>query len=160
VVFLVGASTVLTATEVRADPAPTLRQVEQTIGTLQTRMQTATEQYNQARDAITAAQNRRLALTRSLTALRPRLAAEAERVGRFAAIAYQGSDIGTVTTLLTSGSPDTLLEQLVTLQVLNRQRRAGLDRLLAVRRTIGGQQAALVATVVAQNRGMHAMATQ
>ncbi|GAA1703828.1 C40 family peptidase [Fodinicola feengrottensis] len=158
--FLVGAAVVLAAAPVRADPAPTLRQVELAIGTLQAQMQTATEQYNQARDAMTAAQNSRLRLTRSMAALQPRLAVETERVGQFAATVYRGAGVGTMTTLLTSGSPDELLAELATLQVLNRQRRAGLNQLLAVRRTLTAQQAALLAAVSAQNRGMHAMATQ
>jgi cell wall-associated NlpC family hydrolase len=160
VAFLVGAAVVLTATPVRADPAPTLQQVRQAIGTLQARMQTATEQYNQARDGVAAAQNTRYQLTRSMAAMQPQVVAEARRVGEFAATAYRGSDIGLMTTLLTSGSPETLLEQMSTLQILNRLRRAGLDRLLALQRTLGAQRTALAATVAAQGRGMHAMAAQ
>ncbi|WP_163506770.1 C40 family peptidase [Fodinicola acaciae] len=158
VAFLVGAAAVLTASPVRADPPPSLHQVELAIGTLQARMQVATEQYNQARDALDGVNSRRRRIGASIAALEPRLTAETYRVATFAASAYRGGDVGMLTVLLSSGSPETLLSQLATLQVLNHQRRAGLDGLLALRRQLAGQRSALVAAVTAQNRGMHAIA--
>lgn len=160
VAFLVGAATMLSAAPARAEPPPSLHQVQLAIGTLQARMQVATEQYNQARDALNGVNVQRQRISASMAALQPRLMAETRRVAEFAAAAYRGGDVGMLTALLSSGSPETLLSELATLQMLNRQRRAGLDGLLSVRRQFAAQQSALAQTVAAQNRGMHAIAVQ
>jgi cell wall-associated NlpC family hydrolase len=135
-----------------AEPAPTRAQAERMVTDLQHKMDATTEQYNQTRDALDASARRQAALRDESAALWKQVDASAQVVSQFAAAAYQGNDMSMFTAVMTSGSPQTFLDQMATLEVLNAGERIELDRLLAVRQTLDAKQAQLAAERRNQNQ--------
>jgi len=141
-----------------ADPtsAEAQRQVEE----LQRKMAVATEQYNEARIALRASTARQAVMVARSRTLRTQVERYAHDVHRFAASAYRGGRIGAFTALLESGSPQTFLDQLATLDHLTRSHRVELDRLVEARRTLAAQQVAVDAEVATQRTQQKVLAGQ
>jgi cell wall-associated NlpC family hydrolase len=113
------------------------------VADLQHKMEATTEQYNQIRDALDASARRQVALREDSAALWKKVDASVQVVSQFAAAAYQGTDMSMFTAVMTSGSPQTFLDQMATLEVLNAGERVELDRLLTVRRQLDAKQSQL-----------------
>jgi cell wall-associated NlpC family hydrolase len=135
-----------------AEPAPTEAQAERTVLALQGKMEVATEDYNQARDALDASARRQAALGKDSAALWRRVDAATAVVSEFAAEAYRGGTMSMFTAVMTSGSPQTFLDQMSTLEVINSGERLEIERLVAARRTLATQQAQLAVERKAQNQ--------
>jgi cell wall-associated NlpC family hydrolase len=145
-VGLVAVVTVaLAAGSAVAEPAPTAAQAERMVLDLQHKMEIATEQYNRTRDALDASARRQELLRAKSAALYAKVESSAASVARFASEAYRGGNMSMFTAVLTSGSPQTFMDQMSTLEVLNAGERVELDQLLEDRKQLDDQQARLVA---------------
>jgi cell wall-associated NlpC family hydrolase len=137
--------------------APTAAEAQRTVLALQDKMAAATEKYNQSRDALDASARRQADLQKKSAALWTRVEKSTDAVARFAAIAYRGGNMSMFTAIMTSGSPQTFMDQMSTLEVLNAGERVQLDRLLAVRKELADQQTALAAERRVQTRELKAL---
>jgi cell wall-associated NlpC family hydrolase len=158
--FAAGIAAVLTVVlgAGSAAAAPTAAEAQRTVLELQNKMDAATEQYNQSRDALDAGARRQADLQKQSAALWSRVQASSDAVARFAATAYRGGSMSMFTAIMTSGSPQMFMDQMATLEILNAGERVDLDRLLAVRDQLARQQAALAAERRVQARQLKALA--
>jgi cell wall-associated NlpC family hydrolase len=140
-----------------AAPAPTAAQAERTVLDLQQKMETATEAYNQSRDALDASARRQQQYHGEAAALWKLVDASSARVSDFAAAAYQGANMSMFTAVMTSGSPQTFIDQMSTLEILNAGERVELDRLLAVQKQLADKQAKLNAERALQARELKSL---
>jgi cell wall-associated NlpC family hydrolase len=156
---VVGIAAVLTVVLGAGSAAatPTAAEAQRTVMALQDKMGAATEQYNQTRDALDTSARRQAALQKQSAVLWSRVEKSADAVARFAAIAYRGGNMSMFTAIMTSGSPQTFMDQMSTLEVLNAGERVQLDQLLAVRAQLTRQQAALTAERRVQTRALKAL---
>jgi len=130
-----------------ADPAPSRAQVERKVHELQEQMEVATEQYHQARDAIDTSLRREAQLAAKAERLQADVRIRERRVADLAAAAYRGSDMSMLTAVMTSGSPQTFVDQMTTLDVLDRTGRTELQRLVQAREALSAQQRAIAGEV-------------
>jgi cell wall-associated NlpC family hydrolase len=155
---LVAVLTVALATgSAVAAPPPTAAQAERTVLDLQHKMEAATEAYNQSRDALDASARRQQQYRADSAALWKKVDASSARVSAFAASAYQGASMSMFTAVMTSGSPQTFLDQMSTLEILNAGERVELDHLLAVQKQLADKQAKLDAEHVLQARELKSL---
>jgi cell wall-associated NlpC family hydrolase len=140
-----------------AAPPPTAAQAERTVLNLQHKMEAATEAYNQSRDALDASAQRQQQYRVDSAALLKRVDASSARVADFAAAAYQGGNMSMFTAVMTSGSPQTFIDQMSTLEILNAGERVELDRLLLVQKQLADKQAKLNAERVLQARELKSL---
>jgi cell wall-associated NlpC family hydrolase len=133
------------------------------VADLQNKMSGTTEEYNQTRDALDASNKRHVALVAQLGSLRGSVAAAEKVVSQFAASAYRGSNMSMLTITMNSGSPQTFLDQMATLEVLNANQRADLDQLLAARKALTAQQQKIdlvIKNQLAESKALQARRTQ
>jgi cell wall-associated NlpC family hydrolase len=147
----------LAAGSAGAAPPPTAAQAERAVLDLQHKMETATEAYNQSRDALDASSRRQQQYRAEAAALWKQVDASSARVSDFAAAAYQGAGMSMFTAVMTSGSPQTFIDQMSTLEILNAGERAELDRLLAVQKKLADKQAKLNAEQSLQARELKSL---
>jgi cell wall-associated NlpC family hydrolase len=157
-VGLAAALTVaLAAGSAVAAPPPTAAQAQRTVLDLQHKMETATEAYNQSRDALDASARRQQRYQADAAVLWKKVDASSTRVSDFAAAAYQGANMSMFTAVMTSGSPQTFIDQMSTLEILNAGERVELDGLLAVQKKLADEQAKLAAERVLQARELKSL---
>jgi cell wall-associated NlpC family hydrolase len=157
-VGLVAVLTVALATgSAVAEPVPTAAQAQRTVVDLQHKMETATEAYNQSRDELDASARRQQQYRVESAALWKKVEASSARVSDFAAAAYQGANMSMFTAVMTSGSPQTFIDQMSTLEILNAGERVELDRLLAVQEQLADKQAKLTAERALQARELKSL---
>jgi cell wall-associated NlpC family hydrolase len=118
-------------TGAQAKPAPSLDQVQKKVDSLVQKMQVASEQFNTANVDLQASRERQAKIAKQITALQPRVDTLAAHTASYAVSAYQGGDMSLMTSLLTSGSPQTFLDQLTTVESLTGDSQAQLNQLLA-----------------------------
>jgi cell wall-associated NlpC family hydrolase len=128
-----------------ADPAPTEVQARRTVLTLQEKMAAATEDYNQGRDALDAGAKRQAEIARKSAELVSKVEAATAVVSEFAAEAYRGGTMSMFSAIMSSGSPQTFLDQMATLEVINSEERIEIERLLGLQAELDEQEAKLEA---------------
>jgi cell wall-associated NlpC family hydrolase len=129
-------SVAVPVTGAQAAPPPSLDQVQQKVDSLVQKMQIASEQYNTAKVDLKSSKVRQAKLQKAIEALQPRVDTLTAQTASYAVDAYQGSDMSLMTSLLNSGSPQTFLDQLTTVESLTGDSQQQLDRLLVAQRAL------------------------
>jgi cell wall-associated NlpC family hydrolase len=127
---------VVPTTGAYAKPTPSLDTVQKKVDSLVQKMQVASEQYNTANVDLQASRERQAKIGKQIAGLQPRVDALADHTASYAVSAYQGGDMSLMTSLLTSGSPQTFLDQLTTVESLTGDSQAQLNRLLAAQKAL------------------------
>ena len=138
------------ATGASATPAPSLDTVQKKVDSLVQSMQIASEQYNTANVDLAASRKRQDAVEKQIHALQPRVDVLTDRTASFAVDAYQGSDLSLMTSLLTSGSPQTFLDQMTTISSLTHDSQTQLNDLVAAQQALHAAKKELDAAVLDQ----------
>jgi peptidoglycan DL-endopeptidase CwlO len=105
---------------VAANAAPNTASLQRQIDEANTNLDNIVEQYNQVTEQLKTTQAEADKLTAQLAPLQSQLDAKYTNVGLIAQTAYKGGGLGAFNSLLTSGSPTTLMEGLNSLNVLAR----------------------------------------
>ncbi|HEY0486432.1 MAG TPA: NlpC/P60 family protein [Mycobacteriales bacterium] len=134
----------------QAQPTPSLDQVQKKVDSLSQKMQIASEDYNTAKVDLSASKARQAALRKSIDALQPSVLRMKDQTASYAVDAYQGTDMSLMTSLLDSGSPQTFLDQLTTVQSLTGASQTQLNKLLAAQKVLADAQARNAAEIVKQ----------
>jgi cell wall-associated NlpC family hydrolase len=127
---------VVPTTGAYAKPTPSLDTVQKKVDSLVQKMQVASEQYNTANVDLQASRERQAKIGKQIAGLQPRVDALADHTASYAVSAYQGGDMSLMTSLLTSGSPQTFLDQLTTVESLTGDSQAQLNRLLTAQKAL------------------------
>jgi cell wall-associated NlpC family hydrolase len=135
------------ATGASAKPAPSLDTVQKKVDSLVQSMQIASEQYNTANVDLAASRKRQAAVRAQITALQPRVDALTARTASYAVDAYQGSDLSLMTSLLSSGSPQTFLDQMTTISSLTHDSQAQLNELVTAQQALAAAKTKLDAEI-------------
>jgi peptidoglycan DL-endopeptidase CwlO len=109
----VAAATVLPSVVDSAAAAPslTLSQAKAQVAALNTRAEKITESFNAARDSLASVRKQEAASSAALAHDRGRLTALQRRVGAAAAAAYRSGGLSATSSLVTTGSAQTFLDQ-------------------------------------------------
>ncbi|HEV7825561.1 MAG TPA: NlpC/P60 family protein [Mycobacteriales bacterium] len=148
--LIAALSLAVPATGAQAAPTPSLDQAQKKVDSLVQKMQIASEQYNTAKVDLTTSKARQAKLHKSIEALQPRVDVLADQTASYAVNAYQGSDMSLMTSLLNSGSPQTFLDQLSTVQSLTGASQAQLDKLLTAQKALAAAKERNTAEIVEQ----------
>ena len=100
-----------------ADPAP--NEVRSQVNELNTKMRNANENLNRARDELERSQQKRSEVEAKLGELQTKFDQASGEVGKLGAAAYQNGGNMSASTLFTSGSPKTMLDQLSYIDIIN-----------------------------------------
>jgi cell wall-associated NlpC family hydrolase len=147
--FLVALSLVVVTPGV-SEAAPTLAQAQRTVAELQTKTEAITEQYNDAQDKLAASRKRQAVLAAKEAGLRSRVSTSRDTVARLAVEAYQGGNMSMLASVMTSGSPQTFLDQIATLDVLSSSQRSTIDGLVDAKTALAADRARLARETKAQ----------
>ncbi|MCW2599413.1 MAG: hypothetical protein JWM02_1242 [Frankiales bacterium] len=137
VISLAGAAmlSVLTAGTGNADPRPSLREVEQRVNALNSKVDVAVEQFAQSRIALAAANRRAAVALARVRAAQAELDAIKKAMGSVAAAAYRSGGSDQLVQLVNTSTPQTFL-----------------DRAASLNRIASGQRAQLAAAATARHR--------
>jgi cell wall-associated NlpC family hydrolase len=133
-----------------AKPAPSLDTVQKKVDSLVQSMQIASEQYNTANVDLAASRKRQAAVRKQIDALEPRVASLTAQTASFAVDAYQGSDLSLMTSLLSSGSPQTFLDQMTIIESLTNDSQAQLNDLVSAQQALASAKKKLDTEVLDQ----------
>jgi cell wall-associated NlpC family hydrolase len=133
-----------------AKPAPSLDTVQKKVDSLVQSMQIASEQYNTANVDLAASRKRQAAVRKQIDALEPRVASLTAQTASFAVDAYQGSDLSLMTSLLSSGSPQTFLDQMTIIESLTKDSQAQLNDLVSAQQALASAKKKLDTEVLDQ----------
>jgi cell wall-associated NlpC family hydrolase len=128
-------------TGAHAEPAPNLDTVQKKVDSLVQKMQVASEQYNTSNVDLQDSRKRQAAIAQQIAALQPRVDALAAQTASYAVDAYQGTDMSLMTSLLSSGSPRTFLDQLTTVESLTGDKQRELDALVRAQTALADAKA-------------------
>jgi cell wall-associated NlpC family hydrolase len=103
-----------------ANADPSTASLQQQIDQANANLDNIVEQYNQVTEQLKATQAEATQVSAQLGPLQAQLDAAYASVGRIAATAYRGGDLGALNSLLTSGSPMALMDGLSSLNVIAR----------------------------------------
>ena len=147
---------VVPAGGVLADPPITPAAARRELARLDTEVEHAVEEYNEARIALTKAQRHAAAVQARVSRAEAAMQAQRRRMGGFAAAAYRSGGLDTFVTLLTEGDPNTFLDQAGALDHISRDQAGQLRELKAASRRLRVQQdeakAAVEATKAVERR--------
>ncbi|GAA1655766.1 C40 family peptidase [Fodinicola feengrottensis] len=143
--------TVLTATLVAgtlamASPAsadPSVSDLTHQIDALTSKLDTLNDQYNTANVNLGKIKTQQTAVNKQFAQAQTQYAALQDKTASYAISAYKGGDVSMMSSMITSGSADTFLDQLTTLDALTGKNRDQLAALKAAKAAVGAQQAKL-----------------
>jgi cell wall-associated NlpC family hydrolase len=115
------------ATHAHAAPTPTVQQIEAQIDQLWNQLEPLVEQYNGVHYQLSQNLAKQAALTKQLLPLQMQVDLAMTRVGALSARLYESGPGSNVAALLTSGSPENLLEQLTMLNEMARGQQAQIS---------------------------------
>jgi cell wall-associated NlpC family hydrolase len=124
--------------------------VQKKVDSLVSKMQIASEQYNTANVDLQDSRRRQAAVARQIAGMQPRVDALAAQAASYAVDAYQGADMSLMTSLLSSGSPRTFLDQLTTVESLTGATQKELDTLVRAQTALAAAKAKSDAEVAKQ----------
>jgi cell wall-associated NlpC family hydrolase len=133
-----------------AEPAPSLEQVQKKVDSLVQTMQITSEQYNTANVNLATSRARQAAIAKRITALQPQVDALTSQTASYAVDAYKGSDMSLMSSLLNSGSPQTFLDQLTTVESITGNAQAQLNSLVSAQKALDAEKKLSDAEVVKQ----------
>ncbi|MGH3646269.1 MAG: NlpC/P60 family protein [Micromonosporaceae bacterium] len=130
-----------TATPAAADPS--IQELEAKIEKLAAQLGPVIEKYNQARDKLDETKAKAARLAKSMKPLQDKADKMYAEVGKIAKQAYKGGRASAVNALLGSGSPETLVDQLSTLDRLAAGQQKGLHGLELITSRLNRQKGAI-----------------
>jgi cell wall-associated NlpC family hydrolase len=143
-------SAVLPAGTAEAAKSPTLADTQNKVRDLGRQLDAASEQVNTANTALAASRARQAKLAAKIAVLRPQVAALTAETSSYAVSAYQGGDMSMMSSLMQSGSPQTFLDQVTTVESLSDRSRRQLSSLLTARASLSAEQSAINDEVTGQ----------
>jgi cell wall-associated NlpC family hydrolase len=131
---------VVPVTGALADPHVSPAAARRELSRLDAEVDTAVEEYNDARIALTAAQRNAAAVQARVARAEAELTAQRRRMGGFAAAAYKSGGVDSFVTLITSADPGSFLEQATALDQIARDQAGQLRELKVAARRLKVQQ--------------------
>lgn len=135
-VFLSAALVSVTWDAPRASADPTPNEVRSQVNELNTKMRNANESLNRARDQLEESQQKRSEVEGKLGELQTKHDEASGKVGELGAAAYQNGGNMSASTLFTSGSPKTMLDQLSYIDIINVENSKALHELEAAKKKL------------------------
>jgi cell wall-associated NlpC family hydrolase len=120
---------------------PNLSQVKQQLQALETKLDALNDQYNTANVNLTKVKAEQVTVNKQLAATQARLTALSDQTATYAISAYKGGDVSMMSSMITSGSADTFLDQLTTLDALTGKTAGALKQLKDTKAAQAAQQA-------------------
>lgn len=148
------------ATSGHADPVLSEAQVRRAVADLQVKLEQATESYDTANVLLAQSLKTAAVLRAKATAQAKTVATFEAAVGEFAASAYRGGQVDMLTSLLNSGSPQTFLDEMATIETLSRTQRSQLNALIAAKHQLEAQKRQLSRELAAQRENRQVLATR
>lgn len=136
----------------QAEPPPSLAEAERQMAALGEKMGVATEQYNDAREDLGASRARETKLAADMKQVQQKLGTYEGQLAAYAALSYRGGSAQGFATVLNSGSPQDLFDQLAFLEYVGTQRQGELNALLDAKKRVVAAQAKISQEVAAQAR--------
>ena len=131
VAVLAAIAVLVPGTAANADPS--VDQINRRIKTASQRLERVVEAYNRTTEELKANQAAARRVSGDLSALGAELANASERVEELAALAYKGGRFAGISAVLTSGSPSTVVDRMVTLDQISRFEHGQITRFTEVR---------------------------
>jgi peptidoglycan DL-endopeptidase CwlO len=138
--LMAAMAVVIPTTGASAEPAPSLDQVQKKVDQLVQTMQITSEQYNTANVDLAASRARQAAISKRIAALQPQVDVLRDQTASYAVDAYQGTDMSLMSSLLNSGSPQTFLDQLTTVESLTGTAETQLKTLVKAQSVLDAQK--------------------
>jgi len=158
IVLAALAGVALTGTAGWAAPTATPEQARQQVDSLQTKMEQATEVYDAARVRLAQSKTKAAALQKQADAQQRTFNDYRALVDAMASSAYRSGNVSQFNSLMSSGSPQTFLDQVATLDQLGRDQRRQIQAMLAAAKSLADTRAAVNAEVARQQREADALA--
>jgi cell wall-associated NlpC family hydrolase len=133
--------TAASTSAVRADPRPTIAQVESRVAALYRSAEEASERYNDARLALTDAERKLAQAQRSVAGQLAIVAQKQRLLGVMAASAYRSGGIDPQLQLVFADDPEQFLHRASALDLLSRQQSANLRQAATARLELQAEQA-------------------
>lgn len=144
------ASPLLLASPAAADPS--LSQVKNQLTALSSKLDTLNDQFNTANVNLTKVKAQQTLLTRQVAVTQGQLTTLTSKTASYAISAYKGGDVSMMSSMISSGSADTFLDQLTTLDALTYKTHDQLAALRSAKENLAAQQAKVTGlTASAQN---------
>jgi cell wall-associated NlpC family hydrolase len=118
----------------------TLTQVRAQIASLNSRAEAVTEQYNNARDRLAALQKKASVTENELARDRAQLSKSQQKLAAQASAAYRTGGLDATMSLVTSGTPQTFLDQTSTMQEVAHYQASQIAAAAAAQRTMSADQ--------------------
>lgn len=123
----------ISGTNAHGAPTPSVAEIEKQIDALWADAEPAIEQYNKVHEQFKKNKAKQAALQKQIEPLQRQVDLAQLRVGVIAAQVYKGSQTDAFNALLTSGSPETLVDQLSILDALARDQQRQLSGVAELR---------------------------
>ncbi|GAA1655774.1 C40 family peptidase [Fodinicola feengrottensis] len=127
------------ASPAAADPSPS--NVKAQVTALQSKLDTLNDQYNTANSNLGKVKAQQTAVNKQVSATQTQLTTLGQKTASYAISAYKGGDVSMMSSMITSGSADTFLDQLTTLDALTGKTRDQLAALRSAKAKLIAQQA-------------------
>ncbi|MEV0840329.1 NlpC/P60 family protein [Actinocatenispora sera] len=131
-----------------ADPQATEQQIDKTFNQLEK----VGEEYKKNAIELRDSERRASKLGQQLKPLERKVDTMYEAVGRMSASVYEGGDLAAINSMMTSGSPSSLLNQVSTLDLLARRQHHQVAAYEKARNELGGKKKRLERIVTADRR--------
>ena len=135
-----------------AHAEPSLAETERQVSALAQQMEIATEQYNEAREALNSTRARVAVLAKHAGPLRRQLAGYQVKLASSALAAYTNGRLGTAQALLTGGSPQSFLDEIRFLEQISDEQRNQVDAALRAKKKVDVALQPLIAALAKQAR--------
>jgi peptidoglycan DL-endopeptidase CwlO len=123
-----------------ATPAPTLAQAKATLTKLESRVERLGQQYDQVQQELTATERQLAVVDRQLALENVEFGKERAQIDDIAVAAYEGGNVSTSITLLTSGNAQRILDQSSILEELSAVDNAQILQFLSAARQLTNTQ--------------------
>ncbi|HEV2087408.1 MAG TPA: hypothetical protein VGR21_03740, partial [Cryptosporangiaceae bacterium] len=132
---------------VLAAPPPSLAEAKKQVDALGKQLNKLNEQKNAAAVDLANVRKKQAALAKKLAAAQANLDAAQVKVGVLAAAAYRGGQYSLMEPLLTGGSPERFMEQMLALDQVSQSEKATIDRAQQSRQAVDKVKSAVNAEV-------------
>jgi peptidoglycan DL-endopeptidase CwlO len=149
--LLVGLSIVVTgATPAGAEP--TVSEIEKQIDEAWNKLEPVIEKHNATRETLAAKRKQADALARRIKPLELQIQLAMSKVGDLAVRAYKGEQTSALNAILSSGSPDTFINQLELLDQFARRQQSDVQAVLALKQQLAAKKRPLDQLVAQMTR--------
>lgn len=119
---------------------PSVSDIEKQIDEAWNKLEPVIEKHNAARQDLAAKRKQAAALARRIKPLELQIQLAMDKVGDLAVRAYKGEETSAVNAILTSGSPDTFVNQLELLDQFARRQHSDVQTVLDLRQKLAAQK--------------------